>query len=110
MVFKMINELEVNTMSEIAMPLWTIWWRRNQKCRNDKVPTVFEVNRKARDTWQEWSKAQSMKMHDGCNRTAEGNKKWIKPPPGMLKCNVDAACYAEQNFFCVAACLRDDNG
>ncbi|MCI36229.1 cytochrome P450, partial [Trifolium medium] len=49
-------------------------------------------------------------MHDGCNRTTEGIQKWIKPPPGMLKCNIDAACYAEHNFFCVAACLRDDNG
>ncbi|MCI67495.1 hypothetical protein A2U01_0088754, partial [Trifolium medium] len=28
----------------------------------------------------------------------------------MLKCNIDVACYAEQNFFCVAACLRDNNG
>jgi ribonuclease HI len=28
----------------------------------------------------------------------------------MLKCNVDAACYVEQNFYCIAACLRDDKG
>jgi hypothetical protein len=27
-----------------------------------------------------------------------------------LKCNVDAACYAEQNKFCIAACVRDEHG
>jgi hypothetical protein len=52
-VFKMLNELETNTMSKIAMLLWTIWWRQNKKYWNDKMPTVFEVNRRAQD----WSKA-----------------------------------------------------
>jgi hypothetical protein len=30
-VFKMLNELETNTMSKIAMLLWTIWWCQNRK-------------------------------------------------------------------------------
>jgi ribonuclease HI len=74
------------------------------------MPTVFEVNRRAQDTWQDWSKAQKKTKHDGCNITTEGNQRWSKPPAGILKCNVDAACYAEQNFYCIAACLRDDKG
>jgi hypothetical protein len=35
---------------------------------------------------------------------------WEKPRRGMLKCNVDTACYNEQNFYGVGACIRDENG
>ncbi|WJX79086.1 hypothetical protein P8452_62240 [Trifolium repens] len=34
---------------------------------------------------------------------------WKKPARGMLKCNVDTACYGEQNFYSVGACIRDKN-
>jgi hypothetical protein len=35
---------------------------------------------------------------------------WRRPQPKTLKCNVDAACYVEQNKFCIAACVRDEHG
>ncbi|KAK2378610.1 hypothetical protein QL285_066497 [Trifolium repens] len=107
-VFKMLNELETHTMSKIVMLLWTIWWHRNQKCWNDKVPTVFELNRIAHDTWREWSKAQKKHNQEGRNSRPESDQRWSKPLAGILKCNVDAACYAEQNFYCIGAHLRDD--
>ncbi|PNY08615.1 hypothetical protein L195_g005143 [Trifolium pratense] len=36
-----------------------------------------------------------------CNRPViqEAEQCWCKPRPGTLKCNVDAACYAEANQF-----------
>jgi hypothetical protein len=30
MVFKMIEKFDSNTMSKIAMLLWTLWWRWNK--------------------------------------------------------------------------------
>jgi ribonuclease HI len=35
---------------------------------------------------------------------------WTPPVQGMLKCNVDAVIFREQNFFGVGMCLRDDKG
>ncbi|PNX94584.1 ribonuclease H, partial [Trifolium pratense] len=72
------------------------------------VPVVFKI--RAHDTWQEWSKAQKKHNQDGCTSGTESISRWSKPPAGIIKCNVDAACYAEQNFYCIGACLRDDKG
>jgi hypothetical protein len=53
MCFKMIDEVDADKMVRITMILWTLWWRRNQRCWNDKIPTIFEVIRQARDMHQE---------------------------------------------------------
>ncbi|PNX68025.1 hypothetical protein L195_g055943, partial [Trifolium pratense] len=39
-----------------------------------------------------------------------GKPIWTKPARGTLKCNIDAACYKEQNVYCIGACLRDEQG
>jgi hypothetical protein len=41
------------------MVLWALWWRRNQRYWHDKIPTIFYVIRRARDTLQDW---KSVKM------------------------------------------------
>jgi hypothetical protein len=61
MLFKIINDLELKTVSRITMVLWTIWWRRNQKCWNDQVPNVFYVLRCARDALQDWIQMQAQR-------------------------------------------------
>jgi hypothetical protein len=110
MVFKMINELDNNSMSTVAMVLWSLWWRRNQKCWNESLPTVVETVRRSRENLHDWRQAH------GCatvNARIEENSEllsWSKPTTGSLKCNIDAACYSEQNIYCVGACLRDENG
>jgi hypothetical protein len=35
---------------------------------------------------------------------------WEKPARGVLKCNVDTACYSEQNRYGVGVCIRNENG
>jgi hypothetical protein len=110
MLFKMLAELDSNTMSQIAMLLWTIWWRRNQICWNDKTPIVFEVIGRARDMWSDWNKARQRNTHQAAHSVADGCQAWRKPPAGTMRCNVDMAHYANQNCYCIGACLRDDRG
>jgi hypothetical protein len=52
---------------------------------------------------------QKRKTHRVDNNIAEINQVWIKPPAGMLKCNVDKACYADQNIEleCVCMTIKD---
>lgn len=35
---------------------------------------------------------------------------WQKPPPGFLKCNIDAAFHEDQNLTSLAYCWRNDHG
>jgi hypothetical protein len=65
MLFRIINDLELKTMGKIAMVLWTAWWRREQKCWNDQLTTVFYVLRRARDALQDWIQMQAQRniMH-----------------------------------------------
>jgi hypothetical protein len=31
-------------------------------------------------------------------------------PTGKFKCNVETACYTDDNSLCVGACIRDEHG
>jgi hypothetical protein len=70
MMFEMIEKIEPVTMSKIAMMLWTIWWRRNQKCWQDRSPTTFEVKRRATENLHDWLKAQQQKNTSYINSIA----------------------------------------
>ncbi|PNY12847.1 60S ribosomal protein l23 [Trifolium pratense] len=97
-------------MARITMILWTLWWRRNQRCWHDKIPTIFEVTRRARDTYQSWLNVQLQHKNTGNCRTAIATHTWSKPPNGTIRCNVDTACYNQDNIYCVGVCSRDDEG
>lgn len=47
--------------------------------------------------------------HENTSQGAEqvGRK---KPKAGMLKCNVDAALFALDNYYGIGMCIRDENG
>ncbi|WJX28105.1 hypothetical protein P8452_16861 [Trifolium repens] len=109
MVFRMINEVDMNKMARITMVLWTLWWRRrNQRCWNDKIPTNCEVLRRATDALNDWINAQRRNQHK--ESTTSTQYQWTKPAAGTLKCNVDTACYMEDNAYCVGMCMRDEHG
>jgi hypothetical protein len=109
MVFEMIEKFDNNTMSKIAMLLWTLWWRRNKKCWNEKMPTIFEVIRRSQETLHDWQLAQQQSSRSGVNTVATTHK-WLKPALGSFKCNVDTTCYVEDNNHCFGGCIRDNNG
>jgi hypothetical protein len=97
-------------MVKITMLLWTIWWCRNQRCWQEKLPTIFEVCRSAKDSLNEW-----LNVHEQKNSTRRigaelASHTWTKPARGTLKCNLDTTCYKDQNVYCIGACLCDDQG
>jgi hypothetical protein len=58
MIFDMLESLDNNNMSNAAMILWALWWRRNQKCWNDVLPTVYDVTRRENESLQDWKGAR----------------------------------------------------
>jgi ribonuclease HI len=110
MIFKLLDKIDSDKMAKITMILWTLWWRRNQKCWHDKVPTIVEVLRRAKDTHQSWMYAQRQHKNAGSYSPAAATCNWSKPPKGKIKCNVDTACYTQENSYCVGVCSRDEHG
>jgi hypothetical protein len=110
LVFYLIEELDSKTMERVCMILWTIWWRRNQKCWNNKLPTTFEVSRRATESLNDWLKATNIRTTHRRPAVKETERRWCKPQPSTLKCNIDDACYKEANQYCIGACLRDVEG
>ncbi|MCI65101.1 hypothetical protein A2U01_0086359, partial [Trifolium medium] len=49
-------------------------------------------------------------MSTGRERATPAYYSWSKQSISKLKCNVDTACYTEDNSFCVGTCIRDENG
>ncbi|GAU29295.1 hypothetical protein TSUD_226660 [Trifolium subterraneum] len=107
---KMMDELNGNDFSYMVMIMWTLWWRRNQKCWDEKSPTIYEVIRRARDALCDWKKVQQQITHSNSSNTVVASHSWTKPPAGALKCNVDTTCYTNQNLYGVGACIRDAQG
>jgi ribonuclease HI len=110
MLFHILEELDIKVLCQIIMTLWAVWWKRNQVCWQGKIPTTYEVNRRAREHYNEWIKARIVQQNNSSNSMAADSRVWTKPPSGMLKCNVDAACYNELNTYCITACVRDAQG
>jgi hypothetical protein len=71
MVFQMLEELETKVLCSIFMMLWAVWWRRNQVCWQEKVPTTYAVNRRAIDHYNDWLKARTMHQTSSRNNTAD---------------------------------------
>jgi hypothetical protein len=90
------------------MIFWTLWWRRNQRCWNDKIPTIFEVICRAREIHQEWLKMQRRNMNTKSIRATPASYSWSKPSTNKLKCNVGTTCYTEDNSFSVGACNHEE--
>jgi hypothetical protein len=107
MMFRLINEVEPTKVARIVMTMWALWWRRNQRCWNDKIPTIFDVIQRAINTRHEWLRAQRQSYPSS---TFSACNQWRKPPTGTIKCNVDTACYMEDNIYCVGMCMRDEHG
>jgi ribonuclease HI len=110
MILNMLEELDNKNMTVVAMMMWSLWWRRNQKCWNDNLPTVHATIRRTRENLYDWKQAQRCGTAAVHTNADPELLSWRKPPVGSLKCNIDAAVYIEQNIFCIGACLRDEQG
>jgi hypothetical protein len=110
MLQKIINEKEPNTVARISMILWTIWWKRNQKCWNDQILPAFIVVQRAMDALHDWKYRKIKQQNRRTAATDAADFAWQKPLNTDFKCNTDASCYAEFNYYCIGACIRDKNG
>ncbi|WJX44042.1 hypothetical protein P8452_31070 [Trifolium repens] len=89
--------------------LWCLWKRRNEQIWEveEKQPSV-SINQ-TRELFFQWQHVRAGANAQGVHVTESANI-WQPPPRGKLKCNIDAAIFAELNRFGVGMCLRNDHG
>lgn len=89
--------------------LWRLWKARNDLCfSNISVEAHQIVDRTARDA-EEWISGNSEQSPQPAP-VSQRNVKWIPPPPGTFKCNIDAAWDDHREHCGVGWFLRDDKG
>ncbi|XP_024636515.1 uncharacterized protein [Medicago truncatula] len=89
------------------MTLWSMWKSRNAKLWESTDTSPSYIVTRAKDALNEWSCMQRAKapIH---NKNSE--HAWIKPPVGMIKCNVDAAAFDNNSVMGYGMCFRDSMG
>ncbi|KAJ1397018.1 hypothetical protein SESBI_32104 [Sesbania bispinosa] len=71
---------------------------------------LSEVVTRAQEAFTDWNCVKSCGEVGITSVVTSHNFCWFPPQAGRVKCNVDAALFADQNGFGVGLCLRDDKG
>jgi ribonuclease HI len=82
---------------KVAILLWFAWQNRNNKVWNDSSIQAHQIGMQAASFWHQWAAVHGLLYEQ--NQPAETAAaatsvvSWQQPPPGYLKCNVDASFY-----------------
>ena len=93
-----------------AVILWSLWNNRNDMVWNLKHKAAIRIVHDALSFLQQWIIAQqlpSIRNNQQCN---QGTVSWIKPPSGVVTCNVDAALFSSTKQFGFGCVVRDSEG
>jgi hypothetical protein len=87
--------------------LWAIWYARRKAIHENTfqspLSTYYFVTKFVADL-------QNSKPHKGEKTVAQTRPRWIPPPVGMLKINVDATLSKSSSFASAAVVARDIEG
>jgi len=102
----------------MAMMLWCLWRRRNDKVWEGVLKPTVMVVQLAREVLSQWqaangtsaAPAEVMSAAAPAQRQQQQQTQWQPPDADYLKCNVDAAIFKEQRSFGIGMCIRDSHG
>jgi ribonuclease HI len=120
----LMSKFSAEVNANLLMLLWRIWSERNSVLRAGKKISVEgsvvfltrymdSLLQRRHITLQTDSKGKRCELV-GSKRPAEvarqAQQKWVPPPPGMLKINVDGAFISSSGTAAVGVVIRDHNG
>ncbi|XP_062114086.1 uncharacterized protein LOC133825112 [Humulus lupulus] len=108
----LFQTLDDDQLKIVAMICWALWRVRNDSVWKGKCARVNMVCNLAHSTLVQWTRAQDkFEVPTAAFLTSDdGAEKWIKPTPGVIKINVDAALSTEASTYSFACVARDDQG
>ncbi|XP_031101846.1 uncharacterized protein LOC116005747 [Ipomoea triloba] len=107
LVEKALHAHEERLPITMASCVWSIWTARNDLLWNGKSCEVAVLKRMANSLVDSWQQVYSNSSPSSLPLISQPAS-WNPPPPGMLKCNVDATILANAAGF--GAVLRDHGG
>ncbi|XP_073015284.1 uncharacterized protein [Primulina eburnea] len=110
-LFKMFQQVDVESLENIAMVLWGIWRARNEKIWNRIVRPADSIVSSAIQFLTDWKAVRNITTNpEGTTHREVERFPWIKPQAPTLKCNVDASVQNGSGLFGVGMVLRDYEG
>lgn len=110
---EIISKLFQNCTKEklvlVAMVCWNLWNRRNKWVWEKVEVSVYGVQATARNMAEEWKKSRLEKQADKAV-TWGSPRRWLPPPQGWIKVNIDAAVFEELGKVGVGCVVRDADG
>jgi ribonuclease HI len=107
--FSLLCRLTADECKDIAMILWCIWRRRNDKVWDGELKPVSIAIQLAREVLFQWQTARQTTAAPQQPQQQQ-TIQWQPSAQGVLKCNVDAAIFNEQKSFGTGICIRDHRG
>ena len=92
----------------ILMIAWSIWRNRNEVRHGGKNMTAAEIYGRAAKVLHEYTMAQEIPHQ--LHITQPAQHRWIPPPLGWYKVNVDGAIFSKHKWSGIGVIARDDKG
>lgn len=110
MFFSLTVRLDQLQMQIVAMTLWSLWTKRNTLLWDYRRETNPEVIHRGKALVSMWELARNHKPTVEDHQTIQQPVKWSAPPPGWVKCNIDAAFDVNSSTTGLGLCLRPEGG
>ena len=85
---------------------WALWSNKNKIVQKDDSLSPLQVWHMAKIAMEDYACSTSWDF----DPTRPAPSKWVPPPPGIHKVNVDGAFSEQDNFSSVGVAIRDSNG
>jgi len=108
-IFSLLCRLSVHQCNDMAMMLWCLWRRRNDKVWDGELKRIHIVVQLAREFLDQCQVARS-KSEAKEQQQEQHTTRWQPPELNFVKCNVDAALFEEQRSFGIGMCIRNNSG
>jgi len=108
-IFSLLRRLTSDKSNDVAMMLWCLWRRRNDKVWDGDLKPINIAVQLARESLFQWQEVRSrpaaLVQHQQQHIEA-----WQPPDEDFVKCNVDAAMFEAQRCFGIGMCIRNSRG
>lgn len=108
-LFNLDEQLSKEEYVKMLVTLWAIWKAKRDLIHENSYQSPFSTSKFIMNFIQELDML-SERDRERTGRAPRQTQRWIPPPAGHIKGNVDAAIYLEQNVCAAAAVLRSEEG
>ena len=108
--FKLLNTQDKETMGKISVVLWAIWRQRNDQYWNGSNESAERMVYLALECLFDWISIQESTKASNQVRPCSVKQHWKLPPPGFVKCNIDAAVFHEEGKSSCRIVVRGSQG